>query len=271
MQDLTPAGNPSAVITPAQAHGRILWHDLQTPDPDKATDFYGKVLGWTYETSGQGDHAYHHIHDGQSQTGGIMKLDSSHDVPAHWLAYVGVTDLEASVEQVTQLGGKLVVGPMPIPGTGRFAIVQDPFGATFALLVLEQYTPERQGFPLPGQFCWYTILTPDINASLEFYSAIFGWTAQTMEMAPGVSQAIMVRGQEQIADVSPTDAHTPPCWLLSVVARDLDKDFAHAMSLGAQALMPPSPLGNFGRLAIVNDPTGATLCFFAGNSPDAQS
>jgi hypothetical protein len=46
---------------------------------------------------------------------------------------VAVTDCDASANKVTKLGGKVLVPPTDIPNVGRFAIVQDPQGATFGL------------------------------------------------------------------------------------------------------------------------------------------
>jgi predicted enzyme related to lactoylglutathione lyase len=53
--------------------------------------------------------------------------------PSSWLAYFSVTDCDASTKKVGQLGGKVIAPPMDIPNVGRFAIVQDPQGAVFAL------------------------------------------------------------------------------------------------------------------------------------------
>jgi predicted enzyme related to lactoylglutathione lyase len=50
-----------------------------------------------------------------------------------WIAYVSVTDINASVAKLEQLGGKVCKGPFPVPTVGQIAIVQDPQGAMFGL------------------------------------------------------------------------------------------------------------------------------------------
>jgi predicted enzyme related to lactoylglutathione lyase len=50
-----------------------------------------------------------------------------------WLVYFGSADLEGDLSRATTLGGTVVVGPMEIPGSGRFALLNDPQGAAFAL------------------------------------------------------------------------------------------------------------------------------------------
>jgi predicted enzyme related to lactoylglutathione lyase len=54
-------------------------------------------------------------------------------LPAQWLIYVTVADLEASVRRVAELGGALVRPVTDMGGQGRVAIVRDPEGAVCAL------------------------------------------------------------------------------------------------------------------------------------------
>jgi predicted enzyme related to lactoylglutathione lyase len=49
------------------------------------------------------------------------------------MVYVGVEDLLTSLQKVKELGGKVIVEPMPIPGFGEFAMFQDPDGAMMGL------------------------------------------------------------------------------------------------------------------------------------------
>ena len=53
-------------------------------------------------------------------------------VPAHWMSYFTVDDVDAAAAKVKELGGNVCVPPTDIP-VGRFAVVSDPAGATFSL------------------------------------------------------------------------------------------------------------------------------------------
>ena len=55
------------------------------------------------------------------------------EMPSFWLPYFLVTDVDASAEKVKSLGGQIHMGPQDIPGTGRFAVIQDPQGAAFCM------------------------------------------------------------------------------------------------------------------------------------------
>jgi predicted enzyme related to lactoylglutathione lyase len=58
------------------------------------------------------------------------------EVPSYWLPYFAVDDAEASVGKARSLGATVIVPPMDIPNVGRFAVLQDPQGAAFALIRL---------------------------------------------------------------------------------------------------------------------------------------
>jgi len=59
-------------------------------------------------------------------------------VPSFWMPYFQVTSVDTSASKAKELGGKVMVGPNEIPGTGRFAVLTDPQGAAFAV-----YQPAR--------------------------------------------------------------------------------------------------------------------------------
>jgi predicted enzyme related to lactoylglutathione lyase len=64
------------------------------------------------------------------------------EVPSYWLVYFAVADADATAARAKKLGGREMVAPTDIPGTGRFAVLQDPQGGTFGLL---QAPPEARG------------------------------------------------------------------------------------------------------------------------------
>jgi len=69
--------------------------------------------------------------------GGMMELmPQQGPVPPHWMIYFNVDDCDGDTKRVQTLGGKVRVPPMDIPHVGRFSVVSDPAGATFALIKL---------------------------------------------------------------------------------------------------------------------------------------
>ncbi len=58
------------------------------------------------------------------------------EMPSHWMSYVAVPDVDATARRITALGGKVCVPPTDI-SVGRFAVVNDPTGATFSIITLK--------------------------------------------------------------------------------------------------------------------------------------
>ncbi len=119
------------------------WSELVTTDVDGAKAFYADVFGWGAETQGGDGMAYTEWKvDGRS-VGGMMAKppEMPAEVPPYWGVYFAVTDADAAVARIGELGGTVMMGPMDIE-PGRFAVALDPGGAPFNVLALK---PELQG------------------------------------------------------------------------------------------------------------------------------
>lgn len=118
------------------AIGTILWHDLTVPDAEVVRDFYAAVIGWEPEPVAMGDYADNSMKppgSGDGVAGVCHARGENADLPAQWLIYVAVADLEASMERCTEAGGRLLTG---IKGGGgwRYCVIQDPAGAVLGLM-----------------------------------------------------------------------------------------------------------------------------------------
>lgn len=118
-------------------HGSLTWVELLTRQPEQATEFYRIVLGCTTEdmdTGGAGTYRLLKIAD--RAVAGLMAMPEQvpAEVPAHWLPYFAVEDADAAVSAVSAGGGQVLYGPVDMPTVGRFATLQDPQGAVFAII-----------------------------------------------------------------------------------------------------------------------------------------
>lgn len=106
--------------------GSFGWFELNTPDLEVAKRFYGTLFGWTTKSS-EGPPPYTEWQvDGES-IGGAMQIGEQMgpDTPPFWMVYFVTDDVDQTASRATELGGKVMTGPMDYPG-GRFAIIQDP-------------------------------------------------------------------------------------------------------------------------------------------------
>ena len=112
--------------------GTLCWADLVTSDQAAAEVFYRSLFGWELPP-GEVHTGYLHIVNRGEFIGGIPPVRPSDGAPPHWLLYFLVAQLEPALEQSKQSGGTVAVPATEIEKTGRFAVVQDPQGAFFAL------------------------------------------------------------------------------------------------------------------------------------------
>ncbi len=118
--------------------GALCWHELQTNDPEAAERFYTQLFGWNSQTSSAKlEFEYTEFKSGNGSGAGMIQIQEEWgEVPPNWAVYFGVADFDASLEKTKQLGGQPLMDPMDIEGVGRFAFVQDPQGASFAIIQL---------------------------------------------------------------------------------------------------------------------------------------
>ena len=100
-------------------------------DAKKAQAFYGEVLGWKVQPFPMGDSTYEMIYAAETMIGGYAPFKTGGQ-PSHWISYVSVEDVDATVKAAVANGGKVVEAPYDIPGVGRTARIADPQGASCA-------------------------------------------------------------------------------------------------------------------------------------------
>jgi hypothetical protein len=116
--------------------GTRSWNELATRDPEKAGDFFSKLIGWDVTRMDQSVEPYWQVSvDGQGQ-GGIMPMPEMvpPQVPSFWLDYFATADVAASVAKAKELGASVSAEPTKVGDMLIFAVLDDPAGATFALL-----------------------------------------------------------------------------------------------------------------------------------------
>jgi predicted enzyme related to lactoylglutathione lyase len=108
--------------------------ELNTPDPNKAKEFYSKLFQWQLEdlpNPAVPDGAYTLIKPGEGTGGGIMRQIPGG--PLGWIAYVGVDDIRAATKKAESLGGKVMKDVTEVAGMGWFSFIRDPTGAMLGL------------------------------------------------------------------------------------------------------------------------------------------
>lgn len=127
-------------------HGQFCWMELATNNLEMCKKFYAELFGWNFAKSDAAGMVYYEFgtNEKEETCGGIWEMNGEQcggseggEMPPHWMNYIAVEDVDASVSKVWELGGKVCVPPTDIPNVGRFAVINDPTGAAFSLITLK--------------------------------------------------------------------------------------------------------------------------------------
>ena len=123
-------------------HGAFGWFELMTTDVESDKKFYTDLLDWTTEDmpmANMNNMNYTVINVENDQVAGMMPMPpDAGEMPPTWGIYITVKDVESTVAKAKELGGKVLVEPQDISEVGRFAVIQDPQGASFAVMAYKQ-------------------------------------------------------------------------------------------------------------------------------------
>jgi predicted enzyme related to lactoylglutathione lyase len=252
-------------------HGDFVWYELMVSDADAAADFYGSILGWDCRISqNSGAEGYREWWMGDAPIGGLLPLSAEMKAGgAHpaWLGYIHVDDVDAQVEKLKAAGANILMGPMDIPGVGRFVMILDPQGVPLYVMTDtsgQTSTAFAATEPMAGHCAWNELAASDPGAAKRFYGGQFGWAPNgDMDMGPLGKYEFWKVGDERghmIGAVMPKMAEMPvSMWTFYFRVPDIDKAAATVRAKGGTVLVEPMeiPGGEFS--LNVMDPQGAVF------------
>ncbi|MFT7838416.1 VOC family protein [Saccharothrix sp. BKS2] len=246
--------------------GTPAWVEVSAEDPAASREFYGRLLGWSFEVSLDPlNHGYTVARRGGELVAGLY--EASEGVPPGWLLYLHAPDVDAVRDRVPALGGQVVAGPVDLPGAGRALLATDPTGAAVGFWQPTADRPLATG--RTGALNRVELLTRDTAAAARFYGGVFG-QEQRQPGPPGRSfthdqgqHRAGERSRPAFAGAAPArwrSTRTPPSrWVVHFAVdpvAGVDAATELAIDLGGAVELPPfdSP---HGRTAVLRDPYGA--------------
>jgi predicted enzyme related to lactoylglutathione lyase len=123
---------------------------------------------------------------------------------------------------------------------------------------------------LPGSFSWAELGTSDTKAAKGFYGGLFGWTPNDMPMGPDQVYTMFEIDGKPVGAMYQLDKNMramgiPPHWMLYVTVANADETAARIPGLGGKVMKEPFDVFDAGRMAVIQDSTGATFCIWQAN------
>ena len=127
----------------------------------------------------------------------------------------------------------------------------------------------------PGSFCWFELGTTDQNAAKSFYKSLFGWDADDLPMGPdGVYTMFILDGRAAGAGYTlmpEMRTHgVPPHWAIYIAVANADEAVAKATQAGGKIIKDAFDVFDIGRMAVIQDPTGAVFHVWQEKRPKAN-
>ncbi len=233
--------------------GQFVWFDLLVDDPATARAFYGPVFGWSFEPLDDG-HYDTIVHDGRDIGGLVRHTPDDADTPDDlWLPSLSVADVDAATARAKADGGRVLVEPRDIGARGRLAVLQDPEGATFALLHSPGGDPPAR-IDRAGDFHWVQLWSRDHEVPVDFYDDVAGWDVGEVLTHDRVEEAFFEADDREVASVIELPwPNVEPNWLPYVAVDDMEETIETATRLGGRVLVRGT------HVAILQDPSGAAI------------
>jgi len=174
-----------------------------------------------------------------------------------------VDDVDATVDKLVSLGGKVMMPAMDVPGAGRMAMVTDPQGVPFYVMRGAVDAPSRafaMDKPRPGHCAWNELATTDQKGAWLFYGELFGWTQDgAMDMGP-MGEYQFVRHGGVIGAIMPRPEEMPvSLWSYYFRVHDIDEAVKIIKDNGGQVMYGPGEVPGGGFIISGLDPQGAPL------------
>ncbi len=115
----------------------------------------------------------------------------------------------------------------------------------------------------PGTFSWTDLNTSDLDAAISLYTDLFGWDVSKEDLPDGSVYAMFRLNGKDVAAAStlrPDQEGVPPHWNVYVTVEDAEQAAKQAEAAGGSIVAPAFDVMEFGRMAVVADPTGAIFC-----------
>lgn len=239
--------------------GHPCWFDLMTRDPAQVEDFYRAVFGWTLEDQGEDYGHYRMAYADGRAAAGIGGMPEGAAYPPGWTVHFAVDDIEERTARARELGADVMVEADEVPGMGRFSILQDPAGATFALWEAGDHIGAEVA-QAHGAMAWCEVNTPDAEVAKAFYSALLDATAERMK-GTGTTYYSLKQGDAAVGGILQMNENwkgIPPHWMPYFQVEDADAAVEAASAAGGKVGVAPFDTP-FGRISVLNDPAGAVF------------
>jgi predicted enzyme related to lactoylglutathione lyase len=248
------------------SHGRFVWYELLTTDPEAAEAYYCEVIGWGTQPVPGPYGPYTLFTAGETPVCGLMQQPEpakTRGAPPTWMGHVLVDDVDAATRKARSLGATVYLEPRDIPNVCRHSVIADPQMATIGMMAWAH--PQKDGPPgaaaLPGRIGWHELLTTDWENGYDFYNTLFGWQkADALTLDEIGTYQVFATGGQPVGGMFNKPAVIPiTFWLYYFNVADFDAAVGRITAHGGEIANGPVEVPGGGWIVQARDPQGAVF------------
>jgi len=119
-------------------------------------------------------------------------------------------------------------------------------------------------------FCWADLVTIDANAAKKFYKTVFNWSAIDVPAGENQTYTMLQKDGKNVCALYAMDKERqqqsePPFWQSYVAVKDIDAIIKKVIKLEGKIILSPFDIFDYGRMSVIQDPTGASLALWQAN------
>lgn len=232
--------------------GKFIDFELLSDRPQEAADFYTALFGWGVAS----DKDVWTLSNHGRVVGRIHRRDASSPVPAGWLCWISVDDVDDLSRDVPANGGSILLAARDT-ARGREAIVEGPTGGVFGVLDPKK-APDLEGRLRAGDFVLSQLWTRDYERAFAFYSLVGDYTSKEIRFG-ATRYRILENDDAPRAIIRLVPTGRTARWLPFVMVDDVKQSVARARQLHARVVTEPRKLDSIGQVAVIESPSGGVL------------
>lgn len=245
--------------------GSVWWIEVSSTDPAGSRDFYAGLFGWSYQSQPdpRGGHYTTALLRGRP-VAGLAGVAMPAGRPVAWTLYLTSANIEYTGEVVSQWGGRVLQGPVDVPGQGRALIGVDPTGAVIGFW--RPAAPRLLHTTDPGSLFWAELNTWDGPLADEFFAKVYGYHQEQIGDGASVDYTTWsLGGPTMLGRLQMNEGWAAPDtaahWMLHFAVdprTGTDAAADRVLQLGGRVDFNPYD-SELGRIARVADPFGAAF------------
>ncbi len=152
---------------------------------------------------------------------------------------------------------------MDVMGTGRMAVISDPTGAVFSIWQAGTHAGAEIGNE-PDTYSWNELLSSDVEGAKSFYTQVFGWEYESMDMGPAGTYWVIKGGESGglgglMTRPPQLPAQAPDGWLVYFLTDDIEARVATTTAAGGTVVYGPAEIPGVGMIATLADPQNGSF------------